>query len=263
MFNRKITSESFDDSLEDFEDLLHDPLLTRNISNKTVTNDTSSVDLDTGEILRSQAQESFSYEKNRLHASPKISPSNPAHTNEPFKFPIIFVIPIGISLFLSVLTSLLGYFLYENSFKSFSAQLEQTTDKVTNLNSLVNELQTTITTLEDSDELLTQLESLSIGLEKVEEALQNHLQSTKHASQSPVIKKSSPFDSLKTISYLGFYGTNAQPIAIISIKDEKRELQTSQIIIDSWQLNAIHPTHITVSHSSGVTQNITRKKSLF
>lgn len=263
MFNRKITSESFDDSLEDFEDLLHDPLLTRDLSNKTITNDTSSVDLDTGEILRPQAQESFSSVKKRLGSSPKISPTNPSQTNGSFKFPIFFVIPIGTSLFLSVLTCLLGYFLYEHSFKSLTLQIEQTTEKVTNLYDLVNELQTSITTLEDSDELLSQFESLSIGLEKVEETLQNHLQSTKHASQLSVIKKSSPFDSLKTVSYLGFYGTNAQPIAIISIKDEKRELQTGQIIIDSWQLNTIYPTHITVSHTSGVTQNITRKKSLF
>jgi hypothetical protein len=164
---------------------------------------------------------------------------------------------------LNVITCLIGYLFYTNTVTTLSLQIEQTTEKLTNLNNLVIDLQTTIAKLEDSDEVLAQLEGLSIGLEDVEGALQNHLQTSKHPSQLPVVKKSSPLDSLKTVAYLGFYGNHAQPVAIISIKDEKKELQTGQVIIDSWQINAIHPTHITVSHTGGLTQNISRKKSLF
>jgi len=263
MFNRKITSESFDDSLEDFEDPLHDPLLTRDLLNKSITNDTSSVDLDTGEILRPQSQESITNARKRTAPPPKIAPSTQAKGNEIFKSPILFLLPIGTSLILSVITCLIGYFFYTNTVTTLSLQIQQSTEKLTNLNNLVIDLQTTIATLEDSDEVLGQLESLSIGLEDVEGALQNHLQISKHSSQLPVIKKSSPLDSLKTVAYLGFYGNYAQPVAIISIKDEKKELQTGQVIIDSWQINAIHPTHITVAHTGGMTQNISRKKSLF
>ena len=263
MFNRKITSASFDDSLEDFEDILHDPLLTRDLSNKSITNDTSSVDLDTGEILRPQSQESITNARKRIAPPPKIAPSTQVKGNEIFKSPILFLLPIGTSLIFSVITCLIGYLFYTNTVTTLSLQIEQSTDKLTNLNNLVIELQTTIATLEDSDEVLAQLESLSIGLEDVEGALQNHLKTSKHPSQLPVVKKSSPLDSLKTVTYLGFYGNYAQPVAIISIKDEKKELQTGQVIIDSWQINAIHPTHITVAHTGGMTQNISRKKSLF
>ena len=264
MFNRKITPESFDDSLEDFEDLVQDPFLKRDLSNKSIINDTSSVDLDTGEILRPQVQETSRNTKKRLVPNPPENRqlSQPTYS-EVLKTPLFFLLPIGTGLFFCMMTCFIGYFFYENKFSSLSLQAEQTTEKVTNLDSLVKQLQMTLSSSEESEEVLSQLEVLSIGLEDVETALQNHIQTTKHTSPLPVIKKPSPFDSLKNVSYLGFYGTNNQTIAIIRIKEQQKEILTGQSVTELWQLTSIHPNHIIVTHSDGMTQQIARKKALF
>jgi hypothetical protein len=264
MFNRKISSESFDDSLEEFEDFLHDPLLTRDISNKSTSNDTSAVDLETGEILSPQPRETTRNTRSRSAPTP---PENSRTTQAKVKgivtTPFLFLLPIGFSLFFCLITCLVGYIIFTNELTELSLQAEVTSEKVTNLDNLVKELQITHSSSEESEEVLSQLEDLSIGLEDVEAALQKHTQTTKHAFPLPAIKKTSPIDSLKNVAYLGFYGTSTQPIAIIRIKDQQKELLTGQSVTELWQLTSIHPNHILVTHADGLTQQIARKKSLF
>jgi hypothetical protein len=222
------------------------------------------VDLDTGEILRPQAQETTRNTRKRLDPTPSESlKATQAQLSEKFKNPLFFLFPIGTSLFFCLITCLLGYFFYENHFTRLSLQAEQTTEKITNLHNQVNELQTVFSSYEDSEEFLGQLEALTISLEQIESTLQKHIETTKHAPQLSVIKKTSPNESLKNIAYLGFYGTSINPIALIRIKDEQKELSTGQFIIDLWKLTSIHPTHLILTHSDGMVQQIARKKSLF
>lgn len=263
MFNRKISSESFDDSLEEFEDFLHDPLLTRDIPNKSTSNDTSTVDLETGEILSPQPRDTTRNTRKRsLPTPPENSRTTQPKGKDVFITPFSFLLPVGSSLFFCLIIGLVGYFIFDNKLSELSLQAKVTSEKVTNLDNLVKELQMTYSS-EESEEVLSQLEDLSIGLEDVEVALQKHTQTTKHALPLPAIKKSSPNDSLKNVAYLGFYGTSTQPIAIIRIKDQQKELLTGQSVTELWQLTSIHPNHILVTHPDGLTQQIARKKSLF
>ncbi len=264
MFNRKITSESFDDSLDGFEDFLQDPLATRDLSNKSMTNEASTVDLETGEVLPTPNRTTAVNQKQKVERSTarafnKVQlPQKEALTSNLSVF-----ITIGASFFFSLMICVIGYFVYSTEFSKLSQEIVQTSAKVSVLDESMNRLQTVTSANDETEEVFNQLENLSNELENLENALQNHLQSANKPATFQAPKKASPSDLLKNVSYLGFFGTPDQPIALITVKDEKKELKTGQLLIDSWQLTAIYPQHITLSHATGMIQNITRKKPLF
>jgi hypothetical protein len=264
MFNRKITAESFDESLDDFEDFLQDPLSTKDLSNKSITNDISSVDLETGEILKSPSRTPSAHQQQKeLGSSSKPFSKAQMSQKESLNPLLTFTIPIGVSFFLGLMLFLLSYWLYSTEFSKISVSLVQLNSKVSVLEQSISHLQTSSSAKDETEVFFNEIEDLSTHLEKIEIALETHLQSAQKRGNSGLIQKVSPTDLLKNVSYLGFFGSTNHPTALISIKDEKKELTTGQFLIESWQVIAIYPHQITLSHPNGMIQNISTKKPLF
>lgn len=264
MFNRKITSESFDDSLDSFEDFLQDPLTSKEFLNKSRANDTSSVDVETGEVLSTPPRASSPNQKTKQSQSaakpvrmPLVSQSVPTTFNSS-----LFA-SLGFNLIFSFVIGLICHFIFSSEFSRLSSEVIQTSAKVSDLDKSFNHLQATISTNDETEEVLDLLEILSSDLESVEKILQNHLHNSNKQSFTPSVKKSSPIDALKKVTYLGSFGATNQAVALISILDEKKELKTGQFLFETWQLTSIQPNQITFTHPSGLIHSVARKKSLF
>jgi hypothetical protein len=264
MFNRKITAESFDDSLDSFEDFLQDPHATKDLSNKSKTNEAASVDLETGEVFSTST---------RTTPAPKIQRENRSTTKtirkeqmsekEALTHYLPFIIPVGTSLMISLIVCIFAYWVYSTEFSRVNLEVVQMNAKISVLDHSIRELQTNISPNDETEEVFNELERLTDHLENIEKTLQVQLQNAPKQAISPTNQKVSPIDSLKNVSYLGFFGTTEQPTALISVKNERKELTTGQFLIHPWQVIAIYPHQITLSHTNGMIQTINRKKSLF
>ena len=263
MFNRKITSESFDDSLDSFEDFLQDPLTSKEFLNKSGTNYTSSVDVETGEVLSTPQRASPNQKTKQSQSSAKSVRIPLVSQNVPTTFNSSLFISLGFSLIFSLVVGSVGYFVFSSEFSRLSSEVIQTSAKVSDLDKSFNHLQTTISTNDETEEVLDLLEILSSDLESVENILQSHLHNANKHGFLPKVKKTSPIDSLKNVTYLGSFGGSNQSVAFVSILDEKKELKTGQLLFDTWQLTSIQPNQITFTHPSGLIHSVARKKSSF
>lgn len=263
MFNRKITPETFDDAIEDW-DLNQDSSSPNDILTKSTHPLNNAVNLETGEVYTppNDKQTSSQIPKHTANFRGSKTSAKIVTTPEPsspFKETRLL---LGVCLVVCIAIGFGSYLICHQEILKIQGQISVSAKHIENLKTLLSDLENNANG-EDYSEIFSEIDTLTQDLENLQDRFTAHQDQQKPSRNQAVLSKPNPWDPIKDLEYLGMFGTENKPFAILKFAKQTRQMQVGQVLIESWTISHIDRHQLMLSHPSGSHKSFSRKSPSF